>query len=175
MELSVEGTSSAHVTLSTDGRRVAAAWVASSENGSDVFTSISDDGGRRFGAPVRVNEIPGDAAANGEQPPRAVPKDGAITVVWVSKRNGVSGIRAAQSRDGGEEAERAAARRQEQLAIGGGHLRRIGARYICNDEHPRLVRIVEGRWHAHAQRRRDQVRRTDPLPRRHPGGLASLP
>ena len=101
VELSVEGRSNAHVTLAADGRRVAAAWVASNDAGADVFASVSGDGGRTFAAPVRVNDIAGDASGNGEQPPRIVIGNGAMTVVWVSKRDGVSGIRAARSADGG--------------------------------------------------------------------------
>jgi hypothetical protein len=101
VELAIDGRSNAHVTLAADGRRLAAAWVASGDGGSDVFAAVSEDGGSRFGAPVRVNDRAGDASGNGEQPPRVMIKDGSITVVWVSKRNGVSGIRAAQSLDGG--------------------------------------------------------------------------
>jgi hypothetical protein len=100
-ELSIDGRSNAHVTLAAEGGRLAAAWIASSDAGADVFAATSDDGGRHFGAPIRVNDIAGDAGGNGEQPPRVVLKDRAMTVVWVSKRNGVSGIRAAQSSDGG--------------------------------------------------------------------------
>src|SRR5262245_2169880 len=101
VELSVDGRSNAHVTLAADGRRVVAAWIASSDSAADVYAAVSDNGGRRFGAPVRVNDLAGDATGNGEQPPRAVLSHGAMTVVWVSKRNGVSGIRAARSADGG--------------------------------------------------------------------------
>jgi hypothetical protein len=101
VELSIDGRSNAHVTLTSSGRRLAAVWVASSDAGADVFASVSDDGGRHFGAAVRVNDIAGDASGNGEQPPRVVLTDRGTIVVWVSKRNGVSGIRAAQSSDGG--------------------------------------------------------------------------
>ena len=101
VELSVDGRSNAHLSLAADGRRVAAAWVASSDAGADVFAVVSEDGGRRFGAPVRVNDLAGDVGGNGEQPPRVVMKDGAMTIVWVSKRDKVSGIRAARSSDGG--------------------------------------------------------------------------
>jgi hypothetical protein len=101
VELSIDGRSNAHVTLAADGRRLAAAWVASGDGGSDVFAAVSEDGGSHFGTPVRVNDRARDASGNGEQPPRVVIKDGSITVVWVSKRDGVSGIRAAQSLDGG--------------------------------------------------------------------------
>ena len=100
-ELSIDGRSNAHVTLAADGRRLAAAWVATSDAGADVYVAVSDDAGHRFGAPVRVNDIPGDASGNGEQPPRVLLTDRGVSVVWVSKRQGVSGIRAAQSSDGG--------------------------------------------------------------------------
>src|SRR4029078_13657014 len=83
VELSIEGRSNAHVTLAADHRRLAAAWIASSDAGADVFVAVSDDGGRRFGAPVRVNDTAGDAAGNGEQPPRIVLEDSGMTVVWV--------------------------------------------------------------------------------------------
>ena len=99
--LAVEGRANAHVTLASEGRRIAAAWTATSEAAIDVYAAISDDGGAHFSAPVRVNDRPGDAAGNGEQPPRVVVHDRSVTVVWVSKRDGVPGIRSAQSVDGG--------------------------------------------------------------------------
>lgn len=101
MTLGVDGRSNSHVTLAADGVRVAAAWLASTEAGADVFVAMSENGGERFFVPVRVNDVAGDAAGNGEQPPRVALKDRVVTVVWVSKRTGVSGIRAAQSTDGG--------------------------------------------------------------------------
>ncbi len=99
--LGVDGRTNAHVTLAAVGDRVAAVWVASADARSDVFAAMSEDGGRHFDEPVRVNSIGGDAAGNGEQPPRVVLDGRKVTVVWVSKRDGVSGIRAAQSGDGG--------------------------------------------------------------------------
>ena len=56
------------------GRRVG----AQASGTTDVFTAVSRDGGRRFGAPVRVNDIDGDARLNGEQPPHIalVPRTG---------------------------------------------------------------------------------------------------
>src|SRR6185437_15287457 len=59
------------------------------------------DGGRTFSAPVRVNDHPGDANPGGEQPPRIVVKGSSVDVVWVSKRESLSGIRVASSTDGG--------------------------------------------------------------------------
>ena len=38
-ELSIDGRSNAHVTLAAEGRRLAAAWIASSDAGADVFAS----------------------------------------------------------------------------------------------------------------------------------------
>jgi hypothetical protein len=99
--LSVDGRSNAHVSLASDGRRLAAAWVASTDGAADVYAALSEDGGRRFGPPVRVNDSAGDASGNGEQPPRVMLTDRGLAVVWVSKRNGVSGIRSARSNDGG--------------------------------------------------------------------------
>ena len=99
--LSVPGLVNAHVTLTSDGARIAAAWAASGANGTDIYAAVSSDGARTFGSPVRVNEIDGDASVNGEQPPRVVLSGTALDVLWVSKRDGVAGIRAAASSDGG--------------------------------------------------------------------------
>ena len=89
------------MTLAADGDRVAAAWAATGDQGTDVYAAVSADGGRTFGAPVRVNDVEGDASANGEQPPRVVIKGSAVDVLWVSKRDGVAAIRASASTDGG--------------------------------------------------------------------------
>ena len=78
------------------------------ENGAtDVFAAVSRDGGRAFGAPVRVNNVEGDARLNGEQPPHValVPRAGhdpAIVVVWTTK--GANGTKLLHSRsdDGGK-------------------------------------------------------------------------
>jgi hypothetical protein len=99
--LGVPGLANAHVTLASDGDRVAAAWAGTGPDGTDIYVALSADGARTFGAPVRVNDTTGDASANGEQPPRVLLKGPAVDVLWVSKRAGVSGIRAASSSDGG--------------------------------------------------------------------------
>jgi hypothetical protein len=101
IELGLPGLANAHVTLAADGDRVAAAWAASGSKGTDVYSAVSADGGRTFGRPVRVNDLDGDASANGEQPPRVLVKGTSVDVLWVSKRAGVAGIRAAASTDGG--------------------------------------------------------------------------
>jgi hypothetical protein len=68
---------------------------------------VSRDGGRRFGAPVAVNDQRGEARNGGEMPPRVVltpvanpVADPEITVVWRA-RTPVTSIRTARSRDGG--------------------------------------------------------------------------
>lgn len=101
IELAVPDRANAHVTLASEGSRVAAAWAASGNTGTDVFLAVSEDGGRTFSAPRRVNDIDGDASVNGEQPPRVVLKGNALSVIWVSRKTGVAAIRTAASTDAG--------------------------------------------------------------------------
>jgi hypothetical protein len=101
VDLAVAGRTNAHVTLAADGDRVGAAWAATGPEGTDIYTAVSADGGRTFGRPVRVNDLAGDASANGEQPPRILLQGTSVEVLWVSKRAGVAGIRSAASTDGG--------------------------------------------------------------------------
>src|SRR5207344_1766814 len=63
---------------------------------------------RTFAAPVRVNDVDGEARLTGEQPPRVVVRGAAVTVVWTSK--GANGTRLMQSRsdDGGRTFTKAA-------------------------------------------------------------------
>ena len=69
--LAVPGRANANVSMTAKGEFVAAAWSAAEPGGSmDIYLSVSDDGGKRFVAPVRVNATPGEARVNGEQPPR---------------------------------------------------------------------------------------------------------
>jgi hypothetical protein len=99
--LEVAGRTNAYLSLAADGDRVAAAWAASSSDGTDVYAAFSGDGGEHFAKPVRVNDVAGDASAGGEQPPRIVIRDRRVDVVWVSKHGGAAAIRAASSNDGG--------------------------------------------------------------------------
>jgi hypothetical protein len=108
VELGVKGRGNATPTIAADGSFVAVAWGGTQPSGTtDVFTAVSRDGGRAFGAPVRVNNVEGDARLNGEQPPHValVPRAGhepAIVVVWTTK--GANGTTLLQSRsdDGGK-------------------------------------------------------------------------
>lgn len=55
--------------------------------GKDAFHQRSSDGGRTFGAPVRVNDVAGDVFSAAERGPRvAVGGDGAVHVVWSPDR-----------------------------------------------------------------------------------------
>src|SRR6185437_15534919 len=64
--------------------------------------ALSVDGGRRFSAPVRVNDVAGEASVSGEQPPRVVLHGHRVDVIWVAKRDAVAAIRAATSNDEGQ-------------------------------------------------------------------------
>ena len=88
------------VSLAANGSHVIAVWAATVGEDTNIFAAASDDGGATFQAPMRVNDIDGDAKVSGEQAPRvAVGKD--VVVAWVSKLGGISRIRLARSTDGG--------------------------------------------------------------------------
>jgi len=88
LTIDVAGRASASPSLAADGERVVLAWAASSDvEGTDVFASMSHDGGATFGPPVRVNATPGQASINTESPPRVALVRGAggasqVVVVW---------------------------------------------------------------------------------------------
>lgn len=91
IEPGVKGRGNATPTIAADGRFVAVTWGGTQPGGStDVFAAVSRDGGRAFAAPVRVNNIEGDARLNGEQPPHVAlvlrtGREPAIVVVWTTK------------------------------------------------------------------------------------------
>ena len=100
--LSVAGRSNAGASVAAFGQKVAAVWTASSEDKSDIYISISTDGGVTFSAPARVNDIEGDVRASGEQAARVmVGYHNAMHVVWPAKHEGQTVIRHAGSKDGG--------------------------------------------------------------------------
>ena len=71
------------------GSDVVVVWAARSGDATDVQAAFSRDGGVSFGAPVRVNDTPGDARVSGEQAPRVVLGRGS-QVVWESRRAGTA-------------------------------------------------------------------------------------
>ena len=76
-----------------------------------------------------------------------------------------------QPRDRGEQPERAAARGQEQRAIGAGQRGQVARRHVGHDEGAGLRRVVERARHRDADRRGGQMRRADARLRRRPGRL----
>src|SRR3954469_21319995 len=106
-DVAVKERTNAYASIAASGKFVALAWGASATNGStDVYLAASRDGGQVFGAPRRVNRVPGEASFSGEQPPRVAllsdaARDPAIVVVWTAK--GPSGTRllSARSNDSG--------------------------------------------------------------------------
>jgi hypothetical protein len=96
-QLAVPGRSNATPSITAEGAVVAVAWGAATPAGAtDVYAAVSGDGGRTFGGAVRVNDVDGDARLNGEQPPRVVVHQSAVTVIWTAK--GSSGTRLVQAR-----------------------------------------------------------------------------
>jgi hypothetical protein len=92
--------------VAASGSFVAVAWGATNAEGTDVVVAVSEDAGRTFAAPVRVNLVAGEAHLGGEFPPRVAltPRAGStqpdIAVLWTS-RAGTTEIKSARSRDGG--------------------------------------------------------------------------
>ncbi|MEO7273657.1 MAG: sialidase family protein, partial [Vicinamibacterales bacterium] len=90
------------------GRMVVATWSASTPKGeTDIYASVSADGGTTFGTPVRVNSAAGTAKVNGEQAPRvtlAAAPSGLlkIVVVWVGGVKAGTALLSARSDDGGK-------------------------------------------------------------------------
>ena len=114
--LAVNGRANATPSIAAIGQVVAVAWGATMSNRSsgatDVYVAVSRDAGRRFGPPVRVNDVDGDASLGGEQPPHValVPRAGrepSIVVVWTAKERGGTRILVARSDNGGASSGRA--------------------------------------------------------------------
>jgi hypothetical protein len=108
IELRVAGRTNATASIASDDDTVAVAWSAALPSGTtDVYAATSRDAGRSFAAPVRVNDVDGDARVGGEQPPRVAIANGVTTVVWTTK--GAHGTRLvyARSSDGGATFSRA--------------------------------------------------------------------
>ena len=108
VSLSVDGRASANPSIVSRGPYVAVAWSAATATAIDVYAAVSRDTGKTFSDPVRVNDVPGDARVNSEQPPRIAFVPGAkanaipsIVVVWTTKAAAGSRILSARSTDGG--------------------------------------------------------------------------
>ncbi len=104
--IAVEGRSNQNVTVAARGEFVALAWAASTSSATDIYSSVSRNGGAAWTVPHRVNAAPGDARLSGEQPPRIalVPRAGRapeIAIVWTSKRPAGTRLLVARSTDEG--------------------------------------------------------------------------
>ena len=105
--LAVPGRTNTNVSIASHADVVDVVWAASAPSGAtDIYSATSADGGKTFAAPVRVNDIEGDARISGEQPPHVAlaPRSGeppSVIVVWTTK--GAAGTRLLQARsdDGG--------------------------------------------------------------------------
>jgi hypothetical protein len=90
VDLAVSGRSNAEPSVAARGAFVVVTWAAATADGTDVYAAVSRDGGGRFGLPVRVNDLPGQARVSGEQAPEValVPAEGrdpSIVVVWTAR------------------------------------------------------------------------------------------
>jgi Cu/Ag efflux protein CusF len=96
--------------LAASGRWVVAVWTAADHERTNIYAATSADEAKRFGAPVRVNDVDGEAHVYGEDPPRvaiapatesASTAPPTIIVTWPSDRARHVGLRSARSVDGG--------------------------------------------------------------------------
>jgi hypothetical protein len=88
-------------TIAADGDRVLVVWGARRDKTTDIQAAWSSDGGATFAAPVRVNDVAGDARVSGEQPPR-VSLGPDARVVWNSSQDGRSVLRMAEAASPGK-------------------------------------------------------------------------
>jgi hypothetical protein len=84
VRLGIAGAANGNASVAAAGPRVVVTWAARAGGKTDVYAAFSSDGGRSFGAPVRVNDVGGDARVSGEQAPRVSVADG-VHVAWCSR------------------------------------------------------------------------------------------
>jgi hypothetical protein len=99
VRLVVAGATNANASIAAEGPQVVVTWAVRSGSTTDVYAATSPDGGASFGAPVRVNDVAGDARASGEQAPR-VALAGRVRVAWCSRPGGASVVRTASAAAG---------------------------------------------------------------------------
>ena len=108
VDIGVRGRSNAFASIASNGSFVGLTWAARTNDGvTDVYAASSRDGGRTFGTPVRVNQVPGQASVSGEQPPRMVlaargSTTPAVIVMWTAKAPSGTRLVSARSTDGGK-------------------------------------------------------------------------
>ncbi|HEY7501798.1 MAG TPA: sialidase family protein [Vicinamibacterales bacterium] len=103
LTFAIDERSNAAPSVAAWGKTAAVVWTASTDARSDIYCSVSTDGGATFGPPARVNDLDGDARASGEQAPRvAVGPGNVIHVAWPARHGDRSVIRYSSSSDGGK-------------------------------------------------------------------------
>jgi hypothetical protein len=106
IDLAVPDRANATSSIAAHGPFAIVVWSASAGGVTDIYGATSRDGGANFSAPTRINDTPGDARANGEQPPRVVvtaraDRDPLVTVVWTTRRPSGTLLLRSSSDDGG--------------------------------------------------------------------------
>ncbi len=125
--LAIDGRSNDAPSVAALGKTVVVVWTARSEQAADVYSSVSIDGGATFAAPVRVNDVEGDARASGEQPARVVIGRGHVVhVVWPARRDGRAELRYASSTDGRSFSKASTVAGEREPGIRGWHSVAIG-------------------------------------------------
>ncbi len=104
--IGIEGQTNANHALAAAGRFVVVGFSSATAAAMDVYLAASQDGGRTFAAPVRVNHVPGQARVSADAPVRVAlrPRRGAapeVAVIWTAKRGADWLLLSARSTDGG--------------------------------------------------------------------------
>lgn len=103
-----EGASHPTAAISAAEGRAYVAWVGMREGRYDVYLAAAEAEAERFGSPVRVNDVPGDASPHEQAPAQvATGPGGEVYVLWQNntpiegRRFPASDLRLAVSTDGG--------------------------------------------------------------------------
>lgn len=109
LSFAVEGRSNGAPSAAGWGTLAAVVWSASTDTSTDIFVSVSQDGGTTFAPAARVNDIEGEVRASGEQAARvAIGPGNVLHVLWPARRDDRSIIQYASSRDLGRTFSKAA-------------------------------------------------------------------
>lgn len=87
LTIAAEGGSRPTTAIDPRDGTVYVAWVGTEAGAANVYLSRLDPGAEHPTAPVRVNDLPGDAAPHDQAPARvAVAPDGTVVLVWQNNR-----------------------------------------------------------------------------------------
>jgi hypothetical protein len=87
LTIAAEGGSRPTTAIDPRDGTVYVAWVGTEAGAANVYLSRLDPGAEHPTAPVRVNDLPGDAAPHDQAPARvAVGPDGTVILVWQNNR-----------------------------------------------------------------------------------------